>query len=108
MPVQHSSSEKRAKNSPSLFHKMAQPDGSYPRLNAALLQSGQFEGMIVSMVGKLVDRDAPNNLVVFQCCDGGQIKVDEESAPMTDVAPDEIVEIVGSAQAPNRVMVSFC
>ena len=89
---------------------MSQPVGSYPRLNAAMLQSGKYEQMIVSLIGKIIvnshnDDDGVVTSMKFQCADGGVIQLATEHAEIPTLAGDAIVEIVGQAMSLNEVMV---
>lgn len=85
---------------------MSQPIGSYPRLNAAMLQSGKYENMIVSLVGKVVSPDDGMGMK-FQCADGGVVQLLTEHAQIPTLAGDAIVEIVGQAMSSSDVMVRF-
>jgi hypothetical protein len=77
-----------------------QEDGAYPRINGGMLQSQQFNGMIVSAVGKVV---GPNTL---QAADGTNITLDTDNvAEALVVNPDKCVEIIGSAQDATTLMV---
>jgi hypothetical protein len=83
---------------------MAQPDGYYPRLNAAMLNSGNYNQMIVSVVGKV--RGATDGSgIQFQCADGACIRVSTEHGEMPDLPPNAVVEIVGQASSPEEVAV---
>mmetsp|Transcript_111229 Transcript_111229/g.321595 ORF Transcript_111229/g.321595 Transcript_111229/m.321595 type:complete len:120 (-) Transcript_111229:104-463(-) len=76
-----------------------QEDGAYPRVNGALLQTQQYNGMIVSAVGKVV---GPNTL---QAADGTSITLDTDNiAESLVVDPDMCVEIIGSAQDATTIM----
>ena len=59
-----------------------QEDGYYPRLNAAMLNTGNFTGTIISLVGSIAPNSAPdnNNMIRFNCADGGnaQVQVDPD------------------------------
>jgi len=85
---------------------MAQPDGYYPRLNAVMLNSGQFTNMIVSVVGQVRGTEGIN-CVLFQCADGGTIRLNTEHGEFPpDLAVNHsIVEVVGQASGPDEVMV---
>lgn len=52
-----------------------QPNGAFPRLNAALLESnaGMFTDMVVSLVGKAISFDGQN--LTFECADGGKVQI---------------------------------
>jgi hypothetical protein len=85
-----------------------QPDGYYPRLNAAMLNSGSFNGMIVSFVGKFVPHfNSVSKTATFQCCDQKDIQMIFEETPDTTVMDGRPVEVVGLAQSSTAVMVSL-
>ena len=91
---------------------MAQADGYYPRLNAAMLQSGNFAEMIVSVVGKVKSKDMANDQLEFECSDGGVVWMDSSQAEAEtleafmnfDNAP--VMEAIGSVGENNIVTVS--
>lgn len=77
-----------------------QVDGAYPRINGAMLQTQQYNGMIVSAVGHIV---GPNTL---RAADGTNITLDTENiAEALVVNPGMCVEIIGSAQDATTLMV---
>jgi hypothetical protein len=82
---------------------MAEPqaDGAYPRLNAAMVGSGKYNGMIVSLVGKFLSP------VQFQCCDGGTVELSGDHADLSemDFNSGMVVEIVGQVSSPTLVAV---
>lgn len=82
---------------------MAQPDGYYPRLNAAMLQSGQFEGMIVSLMGRIQSNNPGNQTAEFIAADGGivvmntnQMELPEEMDMAVNDRP--VMEAIGQVQ----------
>ena len=79
---------------------MSQPDGSYPRLNGALLGSGNYEGHIVSLVGKF-GGDPQHQ---FVGCDNVTVPIDTQQAEGMHLLPGTIAEIVGQVAAPNMVV----
>ena len=79
---------------------MSQPDGSYPRLNGALLGSGNYEGQIVSLVGKF-GGDPQHQ---FVGCDNVTVPIDTQQAEGMHLLPGTIAEIVGQVAAPNMVV----
>jgi hypothetical protein len=83
--------------------KMQLPDGCYPRLNAALLRSGKFDGMVVSMVGKVL----PDGSGFFLCCDQGRIRLDGDQGmiPSDLAATDMVIEVMGLAVDAETVSV---
>lgn len=80
----------------------AQPDGSYPRLNGKLMQSGRFVNMIVSLVGKVLLFDGNN--IELECADGVVAKVLCE--PDAQVQLGSIYELVGHANDDGSLQVS--
>lgn len=83
---------------------MAQPDGSYPRVNAAMLQTGQYNGMIVSLVGKVRGNDGTH--IKFESADGGLVQVSLEQADFpAGLAGDAVLELVGLAGSPQELTV---
>ncbi len=77
-----------------------QEDGAYPRINGAMLQSQQYNGMIVSAVGRVL---GPHTL---QAADGTNITLDTDNvAEALVVNPEMCVEIIGSAQDATTLMV---
>jgi len=69
-----------------------QIDGAYPRINGAMLQSQQYNGMIVSAVGRVVGGNT------LQTADGTNITLDTDNiAEPLVVNPDMCVEVMGSA-----------
>ena len=81
---------------------MSQPDGSYPRLNGAMLATGQYHDMIVSVVGKIQGNDGQN--VNLACADGPTIQVSLEHAD-AELPSDAVVEMIGQAISPNQIAV---
>lgn len=96
-----------------------QPDGVYPRVNAELLGTGEYQDMIVSVVGRfhstptqLLHRymqDPSSAGVTFLCCDGKTIELmgelEDDALPDTGTSNEMAVEIIGLAQSHNKVMV---
>jgi hypothetical protein len=84
-----------------------QPDGFYPRINAALVRSGSFANQIVSLVGTFVHSNAPDGTVNFQTSDGGMISLNTEQAEVPQIGPGQPpYEVVGQAMETGQVMVS--
>ena len=84
----------------------AQPSGSYPRLNAAMVNSGKYHQMIVSVVGKMMPGGAGAD-VNFQCSDGGLILLGTEHGEIpSQLEPNAVVEVVGQVANPHKVDVS--
>jgi hypothetical protein len=80
----------------------AQPDGSYPRLNGKLMESGRSANMIVSLVGKVLLFDGNN--IDLECSDGVVTKVLCE--PDAQVQLGSIYELVGHANSDGSLQVS--
>jgi uncharacterized protein YdeI (BOF family) len=84
-----------------------QANGYYPRLNAAMVSSGKFNGNIVSLMGRFVSGATDGNHVSFQCSDGGTLSLSVEHAdfPNMDVMDGPVVEVVGQVMKENEVAV---
>ena len=80
-----------------------QEDGFYPRLNGALLSSGQFSGMIVSVVGTVESCDG--QFATVKCCDGGQARFTVD--PSFAHPPGTMLELIGAAAEGNEVQVRW-
>ena len=76
-----------------------QIDGAYPRLNAAMVATGQYNGQLVSLVGKFV---SPQQ---FECSDRGQVQLDAAHADVDQIPQGVAVEIMGQVQGPTQVAV---
>lgn len=75
---------------------MAQADGYYPRINAAMVQSEQFNGMIVSLVGRIQSKNLADQTMIFTSCDGGTINMDVSQVEDAENLPDGVpVEAIG-------------
>ena len=80
----------------------AQADGYYPRLNGALLASGNYGGMIVSVVGTVEACDG--QYATIKCCDGGQARFQVD--PSFAHPPGTLLELIGAAvEGSNEVQV---
>ncbi|GAX17611.1 hypothetical protein FisN_18Lh266 [Fistulifera solaris] len=78
----------------------AQPDGYYPRVNAATL--GQHVDMIVSVVGKIAS--PVGSIVQMQCADGGMIHLSTEHGDLPiDLSSEMVVEVIGQVNSPQEV-----
>mmetsp|Transcript_5798 Transcript_5798/g.8208 ORF Transcript_5798/g.8208 Transcript_5798/m.8208 type:complete len:126 (+) Transcript_5798:120-497(+) len=77
----------------------AQEDGAYPRLNAEHMNSGQYVGNIVSLVGCVESFDG--SIVQFKCADGGVVNVmaDSEFAINTG----GFAELIGAVNEDNTL-----
>ena len=72
-----------------------QPQGYYPRINGKMLKSGDYNGQLVSLIGKF-GSSQPNGTVDFSTCDSMTISLSTEFAPVPDVKPEPpAVEVVG-------------
>lgn len=83
---------------------MSLPDGAFPRVNAAMIQSGKFLDMIASVVGMPVSFDG-DSTVEFECVDGGRVPV--LVSPEFTFVPGKVMEIMGAVQADNSIQVRF-
>jgi len=83
---------------------MSQPDGSYPRLNGALLATNKYNNLIASLVGQFGGSGGDQ----FVCCDGATIQLDSSAAEIDHIPHGTIVEIVGQVQGPTQVAVRCC
>jgi hypothetical protein len=86
-----------------------QANGYYPRLNAAMIASGKYNGSIVSLMGRFVSGGGGGggSNVSFQCSDGGTLSLSVEHAeiPNMDVQDGPVVEVVGQVMKENEVAV---
>jgi hypothetical protein len=85
---------------------MAQPDGSYPRLNGALLQSGQHQDKIASLIGSLESSGS-----AIRLCDGARMNLDlsqwaDEQEELTSLF-DTKVEVIGLVSSPQQFVVRY-
>jgi hypothetical protein len=88
---------------------MASTEGCYPRLNASLIQSHQYDGCeLASLVGTLQSVDASTSIATLRCCDGGfvQVKLDADFAIHT-VDPSQAIEIMGTVDERGTFTVRF-
>ena len=85
---------------------MAQADGCYPRVNAGMLQSGQFGGLLVSIVGKVL-MGGNADTVQFQTSDGGNITLvtDQMEGGLFQQDPNMVIEIIGSVSDDSSTMI---
>lgn len=81
-----------------------QEDGSYPRLNAAMLGSRQFTGKIVSLVGCVESFDG--NTVGLKTADNATIMVGGAGDAGFNQPTGTFVELVGFVNEDNTVTVS--
>lgn len=78
-----------------------QEDGYYPRINSAMLMSGQHNGMIVSIVGTIEACDG--QFATVKCADGGQARFQVD--PSFAQPPGATLELVGAVMEGNVVQV---
>jgi hypothetical protein len=89
-----------------------QPQGSYPRINGKMLQSGVYNDQLVSLMGRFVSMPNPDATVSFQCADQVVVTLSTEHAevPPLDMIDGPVVEIVGqvaTGQDPLMVRLPF-
>lgn len=77
-----------------------QADGYYPRLNAGMVRSGQFNQKIVSLVGHFESNNSS-----FKCCDGNSVAISTEHVELPHIDPNTVVEVVGQVSTPELVAV---
>jgi hypothetical protein len=86
-------------------------DGCYPRLNASLIQSQQYNGCpLVSVVGTIQHADLNSMTARLKCCDGGFVPfmLDPEFAvPMMGLARNQAVEIMGAIDEMGVLQVCY-
>ena len=78
--------------------------GVYPRLNGGMMQTGQYQNLIVSLVGKVTAVDT------LTAADGSTVNVITESLGDTRLmmVSDTVIEIIGMVQDPTTVMAFVC
>lgn len=79
-------------------------EGVFPRINSAMLNSGQYTESIVSLVGKTVSFDG--STMQFECADGGKVQV-QMQPEWNEFQPGQAMEIMGSANEDRTVQVRF-
>ncbi|KAL7557379.1 hypothetical protein ACA910_019266 [Epithemia clementina (nom. ined.)] len=75
-----------------------QEDGGYPRLNGSMICSGQYNNMIVSLVGQFASAVPTGNTVEFVCCDQGRATVILDQAELPEnlaALPEMYYELIG-------------
>ncbi len=80
------------------------PDGYYPRINAELLRSGRFSGMIVSAVGVVESFDGTT--ATLKCADNGMVRLTTELLDDSSLEPRTSVEVIGLAASNDTVTVN--
>jgi hypothetical protein len=84
-----------------------QVDGCYPRVNAGMVHSGQFTGLLVSIVGR-VQSGGSAEQATLQSSDQTSITlstVDMEGG-LFQHDPEMVVEIIGAVQDESTITVS--
>ena len=81
---------------------MSLPDGAFPRVNAAMIHSGEYVNCIASVVGMPVSFDG-ESAVDFECVDGGRVQV--IVSPEFMFVPGKVMEIMGAVQEDRSVQV---
>lgn len=79
-----------------------QEDGYYPRINAAMLKSNEFNGRIVSLVGNVESFDGTN--VMLKCADHASVAVNATGTDFNQ-PPGTFVELVGFVNEDTSVTV---
>ena len=82
---------------------MSLPDGAFPRLNASMVQSGQWNNSIASVIGKSLSFDGAS-ILEFECVDGGKINVNVDPNAFTFV-PGRVMEVMGSINDDGSIQV---
>ena len=82
---------------------MSLPDGAFPRLNASMVQSGQWNNSIASVIGKSLTFDGAS-ILEFECVDGGKINVNVDPNAFTFV-PGRVMEVMGSINDDGSIQV---
>ncbi|KAL7547660.1 hypothetical protein ACHAWF_014781 [Thalassiosira exigua] len=77
-----------------------QADGEFTRLNAQMLREGNFDGNIVSLVGRAVSFDGVQTLEL-ECVDGGKVQVLMQ--PDFSYEHGKVMEIMGAANEDKTV-----
>mmetsp|Transcript_6458 Transcript_6458/g.9411 ORF Transcript_6458/g.9411 Transcript_6458/m.9411 type:complete len:120 (+) Transcript_6458:158-517(+) len=70
-----------------------QEDGYYPRLNSSMINSGNYTGMIVSVVGNVIANDGQTATV--KCADGNNARVFVDPDFFAG-SPNCAVEVIGA------------
>lgn len=79
------------------------PDGAFPRLNAAMLNTGTYSGSVASIIGKAISFDGMQT-VEFECVDGGKVQL--QVAPDFNFVPGKVMEVMGAPNEDKTVQVS--
>ena len=78
------------------------PDGAFPRLNAAMLNTGTYSGSVASIIGKAISFDGMQT-VEFECVDGGKVQL--QVAPDFNFVPGKVMEVMGAPNEDKTVQV---
>lgn len=81
---------------------MSLPEGAFPRVNAAMIHSGEYVNCIASVVGTPASFDG-ESAVDFECVDGGRVHV--VASPDFAFVPGKVMEIMGAIQEDRSVQV---
>jgi hypothetical protein len=89
---------------------MAQEAGCYPRVNGKMIQTGKYNGMIVSLVGRYESLNMNGSLLPFKAADDCVVhlsvkEVEPEMLPIATGPTSPVVEIVGAVESNNQVLV---
>jgi hypothetical protein len=91
-----------------------QADGYYPRLNAAMIATGSYDGRIVSVVGRFHPTGGGGGGAAIETADGGKIYLNMEHAELSEEllaaasAKAVYVEAVGQVETQQQVAVRDC
>mmetsp|Transcript_23568 Transcript_23568/g.40001 ORF Transcript_23568/g.40001 Transcript_23568/m.40001 type:complete len:119 (-) Transcript_23568:174-530(-) len=80
-------------------------EGVYPRLNGALLKSGQYDGQIVSVVGRVVSFDGQT--VRCDCADHQRVEMVCDPSVVVEAPQGTVMELVGLAGNTNSPMTIY-
>lgn len=84
-----------------------QADGCYPRVNAGMVSTGQFTGMLVSIVGR-VQSGGSAEQATLQSSDQTSITLStaDMEGGLFQHDPEMVVEIIGAVQDESTITVS--
>jgi hypothetical protein len=92
-----------------IIHTMAAPqvDGCYPRVNAGMVSTGQFTGMLVSIVGR-VQSGGSAEQATLQSSDQTSITLStaDMEGGLFQHDPEMVIEIIGAVQDESTITVS--
>ena len=78
-------------------------EGRYPRLNSSMLNTGKWVGCLVSLVGKVVNRDEDGKKAILECSDGGKVTVHVDKDFKS--SPEKVIEVMGSMNEDMSIQV---